>query len=93
MIRSEWFVGTLAIGLGAVIFVLAIRSFRTTLSLSIVGAVSERFGDAAARIFLAVIAALLLVTGVMILRDFRPAFAAPLSDVSGPEGSDVSPHR
>ena len=77
MIQAETFVGSLAICLGIALGITALTSNQNSLSLRIVRAVRMRFGESAARAFVVLIATLLLLLGVMILRNMRPEFAAP----------------
>lgn len=79
MIQAETFVGSLAIVLAVVAGLAALGPFRHIGQLRLVQAIRDRFGKLAARIFVAVIASLLLTSGIMILRDLRPQFAVPLT--------------
>jgi hypothetical protein len=85
MIQADTFVGLLAIALGIAIGVTALMPATTRVQLGIAQNVRKRFGDLASRTVIAMIATLLLVSGVMILRDFRPSFASPLGGNAGPE--------
>ncbi len=77
--HADTFVGTLAIGLAIATAGLAIGPMDTSANLRLVVAIRIRFGDLAARGFVAFVALLLLLLGLMILRDLRPRFATPLT--------------
>jgi hypothetical protein len=79
MIQADTFVGSLAILLAIGIAVTAIYPTFPSERLAMVLAIRSRFGELAARSFVVLIALVLLCSGIMILRDLRPAFAAPLS--------------
>lgn len=79
MIQAETFVGSLAVVLAIVSAIAAMGPLRHASKLRLVQAVRTRFGELTARVFLALVASLLLASGIMILRDFRPHFAVPLS--------------
>jgi putative copper export protein len=85
MIQADTFVGALAIVLGIAIGATALTPATTRVQLGIAQSVRKRFGDVAARAVITLIATLLLVAGVMILRDLRPSFASPLGGNAGPE--------
>jgi uncharacterized membrane protein YphA (DoxX/SURF4 family) len=90
MIQAETFVGSLAIVMAIAIGATALGPIQSMPMLRLVRTVKDKFGDAAARLFLVVIAVLLLTAGVMILKDFRPKFAAPLSEINGIDRDSTS---
>ena len=79
MIQADTFVGTLAIMLGIAIGLGAFLPLEPAASLRGVRTIQDRFGNSSARAFLAIVASVLLASGIMILRDLRPEFAAPMS--------------
>jgi hypothetical protein len=83
MIQADTFVGTLAIVLAIGLCVTAFGPVKSNVHPAGVQAIRRRFGDAAAKAVVAMIALLLLLSGVMILRDLRPSFAAPAMGNSG----------
>ncbi|MGV3485848.1 MAG: hypothetical protein ACO1RT_15630 [Planctomycetaceae bacterium] len=90
MMQAETFVGSLAVALAIVSGAAALGPFRYGAKVRLIHLVRQRFGEWPARTFLALIALLLLVSGVMILRDLRPRFAVPLSgnaDIGQDSGS------
>jgi hypothetical protein len=96
MIHPDTFVGSLAVCLAIATGYMALGPFRTPTKLRLVAMIRNRYGDIAARVFVALVASLLLVAGVMILRDFRPGFAAPLTGKSTDKSSGryiTSPQR
>jgi len=83
MIQPSTFVGSLAIFMAFAIGFSALGPIHRLQMLRAVKSVGNRFGEPGVRIFLALVASLLLVAGVMILKDLRPAFAAPQAGTSG----------
>ena len=83
MIHAETCVGSLAIILAILSGIAALGPIRHAANLRLIQAVRNRFGELPARAFMALVATLLLVAGVMILRDLRPQFAVPLTGTSG----------
>ena len=90
MIQADTFVGTLAIVLAIGLCVTAFGPVKSNVHLRGVQAIRRRFGDAAGKTMVALIALLLLLSGVMILRDLRPSFASPAMGNSGAR-SDATP--
>jgi hypothetical protein len=83
MLHPDTFVGSLAIALAVAIGLSAVRPSQVlTVSKSVTG-VRSRFGEPGVRVFLVLVASLLLAAGVMILRDFRPSIAMPQAGSSG----------
>lgn len=90
MIQAETFVGSLAIVMAIAMGATALGPIQSVPMLRLVRTVRDKFGESAARLFLVAIAALLLTSGVMILKDFRPKFAAPLSGTNGIDRKSTS---
>jgi hypothetical protein len=90
MIQADTFVGTLAIVLAIGLCVTAFGPVKADVHLRGVQAIRRRFGDVAAKAVVALIALLLLLSGVMILRDLRPGFAAPAMGNSGARGDTTA---
>lgn len=89
MNQAETFVGSLAVLMAVAAGVTAICPRHRLPPLRMINLVKDKFGEPTARVFLVVIASLMLISGVMILRDYRPRFAAPLT---GATSNEASPH-
>jgi len=79
MIQADTFVGSLAIILGIAAGVAAFLPIEHSASLRGVRTIQDRFGNSSARAILAIVASVLLASGIMIVRDLRPEFADPVS--------------
>lgn len=77
MNQADTFVGALAILLSVAIGCTAFLPKASRIQLGIATRIRTRYGELAARAVVAMIAGLLLASGIMILRDFRPSFTAP----------------
>lgn len=77
MISDEAFVGSVAIGLAVIALVIALGPWQRPYQIRSVAAVSARFGKPAGRLVWLLFAIVAGGSGVSILSEIRPNYAAP----------------